>query len=601
MADPIAPITDDYIDSVIVSNGPFDPNLNKTQGIPTRQLFKDLRDYLLQEIGDVPAIMTDILYADLVTAVTNGTLIRGGLYRITDYQTVHNIYNAVSLTVHTGPTEPLIVTATDTNKIAANALSETYPDDSIIYTLDNSKIPGATKGCILERFDTIQNVRVCNDFRNVVYRRWKMLPAAFNAANAIAQYTTVQGPDGAIYYLSKPGGFAAGTATTPSISDDNWVQVFPDNNYYYSRIGTGNITIFITSNQNPSYTNPVIPVDGSTFIDTPIFPNYGTGFYNIDINNLPGGMLNLVFFNDNQATIVRNLTICPDETGSATIVPYSTTVVLKGAGSMEGVHIDEGMEYSQITATGVIRNWKTTYNMYVATLNVTGMAECTFTPFYGVTRGYLAEVKGFRLEYTVTPMDFQNIYFPSSMGNLKFNTTANAKGWNVLNGLGAAKISTGVVQSSVPDVVVDMAMSWRTFIGYPDFTSSAAHGSSADLQAQITMAKGRHIVYAYEQPSFKSVFDITEGSPLVVSWQTDLAPVNLSTPSGADNSEKRLMTYFTRHGNDFQVQQKDLIGGAWVQQYPPNYAINSVDADNNVVQVTFTPTPAATESRFIII
>jgi len=52
---PTAPVTDDYIDSVINANEAYNPNLNKTQGVQLRALVKALRDSLEQEIADSAA------------------------------------------------------------------------------------------------------------------------------------------------------------------------------------------------------------------------------------------------------------------------------------------------------------------------------------------------------------------------------------------------------------------------------------------------------------------------------------------------------------------------------------------------------------------
>lgn len=55
MADTIGPVTDDYIDSIINANDPYNPNLNKTQGVQLRALVKLLRDRLEQEIANLAA------------------------------------------------------------------------------------------------------------------------------------------------------------------------------------------------------------------------------------------------------------------------------------------------------------------------------------------------------------------------------------------------------------------------------------------------------------------------------------------------------------------------------------------------------------------
>jgi len=545
----------------------------------------------------------DITYANLVAGMSASSLIKGVNYRITDYQTVHNIPYTSPTAVNTGPVEPLIVRALTSNTISSHAFSEQYPQDEIEYSISNSIVSGSTKGCILYRYDRAQNVRVSSDFRNVKYRRWKLNPAAFNGSSAYSQYQTVQGADGALYYCATPGGMTAGSATTPSTTDDNWVQVCPNNNYYYAR-STSNGTVYITSNSSPTHTNPAFPVDSSNYVDTVMFPNYGTGFSNIDLYNGKGNLMNLVIWNDNQTTIVDGLKIGENENP---VTGYNSTIVVTGSSAtIRNMTFPSGMAYSWVTTTGTIRDWNSPKNMYSATINCSSfISECSFTPFYSVVRGNLYQVIGQRLEYTVTPSNFSTIIFPMGMGNLKFNTNANALGWNVLNGLGSA--TTGnpfgsfVIQSSTPDVVVDTAMSWRTFIGSPDITSSSTHGSSTDLATQIAMAKTKLIVYDYEEPTGKSIIDIANGATFSVSWQSDKPSVNLSSPSGYANDSKAVRTYFVKHGNDFQVQQKDLISGTWTPNNSPTWTINSLDGNGNITSVSFVPNPGASESRFIIV
>lgn len=45
----IPPIDDNYIDEVIKSTGPYNPAINKTQGVKLRELIKKIRDYFVQE------------------------------------------------------------------------------------------------------------------------------------------------------------------------------------------------------------------------------------------------------------------------------------------------------------------------------------------------------------------------------------------------------------------------------------------------------------------------------------------------------------------------------------------------------------------------
>ena len=81
--------------------------------------------------------VTDILYADLVTAIGEGTLIEGQFYRITDFVTTHYIVDANN--VQTGDvntsaiTEPLIIMADSSSTIDKEAHSALYPQDIIYY------------------------------------------------------------------------------------------------------------------------------------------------------------------------------------------------------------------------------------------------------------------------------------------------------------------------------------------------------------------------------------------------------------------------------------------------------------------------------------
>ncbi|PWK72919.1 collagen triple helix repeat protein [Mucilaginibacter oryzae] len=48
----MALLTDEQIDEAIISSGPFNPALNKTQGAKLRQLLKDFRDNITAEINN---------------------------------------------------------------------------------------------------------------------------------------------------------------------------------------------------------------------------------------------------------------------------------------------------------------------------------------------------------------------------------------------------------------------------------------------------------------------------------------------------------------------------------------------------------------------
>lgn len=114
----------------------------------------------------------NIIYADLVVAITDSTLKAGKYYLITDYQTTHLIPNTLA-EIHTADVEPIFVLATSPYSIAPTAYSSVYPDDILQYTVENL-IEGSTKGSIMVRTDTRFNNRFPYDFRGVVSRRWQI-------------------------------------------------------------------------------------------------------------------------------------------------------------------------------------------------------------------------------------------------------------------------------------------------------------------------------------------------------------------------------------------------------------------------------------------
>lgn len=599
MADPIAPITDDYIDSVIMSNGPFDPNLNKTQGVPTRQLFKSLRDYLLQEIADVPAGLTNILYADLVTAMASGTLKSGVLYNITDYQTTHNIPNTSPVVVNNGPIEPLIVLAVSTSEIAAQAWSSQFPQDIIFYSTNNSHIAGATKGCILRRIDTILSNDVCNDFRNVKYRRWKFAPVAFDPTAAYTQYQCVLYTDGAIYFVMKPGGFTAGTASTPSATSDDWAQAAPNNNYYMA-YGTGQVGLVFTSNNtNQPHKNVTCPVNANDFVDSVVFPNYGSGFLGNTIDNGPGNLFDMVVWNTNQSYIMLNCKFGFYTTSST----YRSTFVLI-SGYAEALEFRNSLSFCLFILNGSYMYRMTAEEFcYASTFNVSQTSRVEGQFYYAFVRGTFANVTFNRAEFVIFPNMVRQLYAPFGIGNIKFMSNAEIRGLTLLTEFGNEYLAgSDNFAATASEQYVSFVNFWKTVVG----SFANAYNVSNNLANMLAKLQTRHISYAYEEPAEKSVIHITNGQSLAINWQTDLASINLTDLSGSDGGSTepatfKYQTYFTRHGNDFQVQQKDLIGGSWVQQYPPNYTITGVDSSGNVTGVTLTPTSGATESRFIIV
>lgn len=142
--------------------------------------------------GGSPLI--SVTYAELITLITADDLIPGQQYLISDFATKHYFINfdnddtyqwvTINTATNTGTTEPLIVTAVSVNKLHHEAKSTLYPEDRLYYDWNpanwlsdisfsySGTIITGFKGVIYYRHDTIKNVELEYDFRNVKFRRW---------------------------------------------------------------------------------------------------------------------------------------------------------------------------------------------------------------------------------------------------------------------------------------------------------------------------------------------------------------------------------------------------------------------------------------------
>src|ERR1017187_1727432 len=120
------------------------------------------------------ASVTNVTYSELTGLTSTSGLTTGGLYLITDYQTVHTITNTSD--TNTGSVEPLLVTASSTTTLKPEAYSYIFPQDVIYYDFNNRQdmMPGCTKGYVYRRIDTLQNNDIPLDFRQVKFRRWQI-------------------------------------------------------------------------------------------------------------------------------------------------------------------------------------------------------------------------------------------------------------------------------------------------------------------------------------------------------------------------------------------------------------------------------------------
>jgi hypothetical protein len=94
-------------------------------------------DYRIDQLDMSSSELINITYSQLSSSIYNQTLTTGKHYKITDYQTVHNILdgNTITSDIHTGSIEPLVVFSISTGSIDKTAISTVYPQDTIYYDI----------------------------------------------------------------------------------------------------------------------------------------------------------------------------------------------------------------------------------------------------------------------------------------------------------------------------------------------------------------------------------------------------------------------------------------------------------------------------------
>ena len=121
----------------------------------------------------VPAI--EVTYDELVNLKNTSSLVKGQNYLLTDYETTY-IQPVTRVNKSSGVIEPLIITATDVDKLHNQCKSTLYPQDIVYYEItgdiqDYYETEGFTKGKIYRRIDTQRNNDIGTDWRHVKYDR----------------------------------------------------------------------------------------------------------------------------------------------------------------------------------------------------------------------------------------------------------------------------------------------------------------------------------------------------------------------------------------------------------------------------------------------
>ena len=188
----------------------------------------------------------DVTYDEIRELKEDGHLIPNRYYRITNYKTAHNILDGdsnITGDVHFGNLEPFIVYALGVDKLHHQAYSELFPQDIIYYDITGGDVRDIAffntgeeieglKGIIYFRKDTIQNVQLGYDFRNVKFRRW-LVDAVEWVSGAPYLAKAVVNFEGLLYKCIQNV-----TDTTGPDSDiEHWIR-WLDLDYKYSHTST---------------------------------------------------------------------------------------------------------------------------------------------------------------------------------------------------------------------------------------------------------------------------------------------------------------------------------------------------------------------------
>lgn len=114
-------------------------------------------------------------YSDLVALIGSGNLLPLHYYIITDFVSTFKLTNVVD---GVGSVEQLVVYALSASTISSQAISLSYPQDIIHYSVTDTtplapNLIANSKGVIVYRKSTDTNLSAYYDWRNVLFRRWE--------------------------------------------------------------------------------------------------------------------------------------------------------------------------------------------------------------------------------------------------------------------------------------------------------------------------------------------------------------------------------------------------------------------------------------------
>ena len=319
-----------------------------------------------------------ITYSDLVTAISNSTLVKLGWYLLTDFELTHEIPNSEGAT-WTSPVEPILIQAIDVNKLADYGHSQTWLGEVVYYTTDNnqSAVLGCTKGYVRRRVNNRWKLDFGTDYRNNRYRRFAVnVTNTYDGATTYAQYAVVIDGSGAVY-----GSLQAGNLGNALADELFWVNLGYNKGEYWGVTGTtwniGNYTI---------------DTDAADFEDRPM----------LDPTDLDSGN----YFN---GTIEQSA----DETGFNFGLNQLNNIVVKLGSTMYGFTMSSNSAMYNFTLSGNTSLYGFTLSdsstMYGFSLSGGSLYDFTLSSgitMYGFTLSGYSTMYGFTLSGYSTMYDF---------------------------------------------------------------------------------------------------------------------------------------------------------------------------------------------------
>jgi hypothetical protein len=235
----------------------------------------------------VPVI--EVTYDELVNLKNTSSLKKGQNYLLTDYETTY-IQPVTNVNKSSGVVEPLIITATDVDKLHNQCKSTLYPQDIVFYEITGDTgewygTEGFTKGKIYRRIDTKKNNDIGTDWRHVKYDRNGVDKLLFE------DYADVYNNKIETYYLFNN---VIGNGFSNNIIGD----YFQNNTIGISFQNNGTTSIPLVS-AHTEFRNRLSNVTSSTEIKN----------QNIDVVvfNSPNGTLKQRYYDDSNNLVINNL------------------------------------------------------------------------------------------------------------------------------------------------------------------------------------------------------------------------------------------------------------------------------------------------------